>query len=199
LIPNGIDFEGIAKSPRMDLEGNPKLLFVGKLRPVKGLDLLLKALSLLNTSLKKEMKLYIVGSGEYEEIYKSLARKLKVDRSVEFLGRLSLRECYALYKSCDLQIMPSRLEGFPMALLEALGSGIPIIATRVGGIPEIIKNNRNGLIVGLDPAEIAQKIEFLFDHPEIREQISRNNMIDAKRYSWDKITQKFLDLYSSLI
>ena len=199
LIHNGIDLDEINKAPRLDLEGDIKLLFVGKIKQVKGIDLLLKAISTLDLSTKEKIKLYIAGSGPYEKNYKSLARSLKVSKYVQFLGHLPLSKCFSLYKSCDILILPSRLEGFPITLLEALGSGIPIIATSVGGITEIVKNNRNGLLVGLNTREITQKIKFLVDHPEVRKQFSKNNLMDAEKYSWQKIAQQYLNLYKSLV
>lgn len=198
LIRNGIDYNKIQKAPKLDLEGDIKLLFVGRIEPPKGLNLLLKALSLLKKSSRKKVRLYIAGSGTHEADYKSLATSLKVHKYAKFLGHLPLDECYSLYKSCDMFILPSRTESCPMTLLEALGSGIPIIATNVGGISEIVKNNRNGLLVGFNSLEIAQKIKFLIDHPEVREQISKNNLIDANKYSWQKIVQQYLDLYKSI-
>jgi len=199
LIRNGIDFDGIENAPRVNLEGDIKLLFVGAIKYVKGVDLLLEALSLLKPTTRKKTKLYVVGSGPREEEYKSLATSLKVDRHVKFLGHLPLDKCYSLYKSCDMLVFPSRFEGFPMTLLEALGSGLPIIATNVGGTPEIVKDGRNGLLVESDALEIAQKIQFLIDHPEDRKRISRNNLTDAEEYSWKILAQQYLLLYKSLI
>ncbi len=198
LIYNGIDYDKIEKAPKLDLEGDIKLLFVGRIEPPKGLNLLLKALSILKKSSKKKIRLYIAGSGTHEADYKSLATSLKVDKYTQFLGHLPLDECYSLYKSCDMLILPSRMESCPMTLLEALGSGIPIIATHVGGIPEIVENNRNGLLVRYNSLEVAQKIKFLIDHPEVREQISKNNLIDANSYSWQGIAQEYIDLYKSI-
>lgn len=199
LIPNGIDYDAITEAPILDLDGEIKLLFVGKLRYVKGFDLLLKALAMLDENVKDKIKLYVAGSGVQEREYQLLAKSLGVNRCVQFLGALPLNECFSLYKSCDILVMPSRFESFPMTLIEALGSGTPIVATTVGGIPEIVKNDRNGFLVEPNPQEIMQKVKFLIDHPEVRERMSKNNLADAKRYLWQDIAKRYLEVFKSML
>jgi len=197
LIYNGVEFERIQKATKLQLEGDINLLFVGRIEPPKGLKLLLRALYILNNSTKKKVILYIAGSGTHKTDCEAFTTRLNMDKNVRFLGHLSIDECYSFYRSCDILILPSLTESCPMTLLEALGSGIPIIATGVGGIPEIVKNKRNGLLVKPDSLEIAEKTKFLIDHPEIREQFSKNNLKDSNRFSWQKIVQQYLTLYES--
>lgn len=200
LIPHGLDLDRIRKAPTMSLDGEVKLLFVGGLEQRKGFDLLVRALSMLDLSTKERIRLYVAGSGPHERIYKSLAATLKVDKYIRFFGLLRLDQCYALYKSCDIFVAPSRREGFGLTVLEALGSGIPIIAANSGAIPEIIEHERNGFLVPLSPSEIAGKIKFLIEHPEIREQISKNNLKDAGKHpSWHVIARQYVELYKSLV
>lgn len=199
LIRNGVQIDDIAKAETVDLEGDVKLLFVGKLDPIKGVDLLLEAFSALKNSTSKDIRLYMAGTGTHESTYRSLASRLHIKNKVHFLGHIPLSKCYSLYKSCSILILPSRFESAPMTLLEGIAAGIPIVTTSVGGVPEIMKNGRNGFLTRPDPSEIAQKIRFLIAHPEVCERISKNNLIDAGKYSWRNIALEHLNLYKSLI
>jgi glycosyltransferase involved in cell wall biosynthesis len=198
LIRNGVQIDQIRKAKKVQLEGEVKLLFVGKLISLKGVDLLLKAFSDLKNSTSTDIRLYIAGTGTHEPMYKSLASQLGVEKQVHFLGHLPLSECYSLYRSCSMLVLPSRFESAPMTLLEGLAAGIPIVATNVGGIPEIVEDGRNGFLTRPDSSEIAEKIRFLIAHPEDCERISRNNLEDAGKYSWRNIALAHIDLYKSL-
>lgn len=199
LISNGIDSDGIAKARRLDLAGDIKLFFSGNLKPVKGLDMLLKALAILDQHTRERTMLYVAGSGVYENEYRSMTKNLRLDKNVQFLGSLPLRDCYSLYKSCDIFVMPSRFESCPLSLLEAMGTGMPIIATAVGGIPEIVEDRKNGFLVSPDHVEIMKRIKYLIDHPEIRKQMSRNNCTKAKGYSWNEIAPRYVRFFRSML
>ena len=200
LIPHGFDREGIEKAQKLDLEGEVKLLYIGVLRRGKRVDLILKAIFLLDPAIRRKIRLYVAGGGPWEKKYKELAERLEIDKYIKFLGPLQLNECYRLYKSCDIYVHASTMaESFGMSVLEALGSGMPIIAVSSGATPELIKNGRNGFLVSANSYEIADKMAFLVHHPDVCWQISRNNIADVRKYSWPNIALRYLELYQSLI
>ncbi len=198
VIPHGFDREGIEKADKLDLDGEVKLLYTGMLRRAKRVDLILKAVFLLDPAIKKKIRLYIAGGGPWEKKYEELVARLNIKEYVKFLGRLPLDECYKLYKSCDIYVSAAG-ESFGMSVLEALGSGMPVVAVNLGAIHELVKNNRNGFLVRPSASEIAQKIKFLTDNSEAYLQIRKNNKRDGKKYSWSKVASKYLNLYESLI
>ena len=199
LIPHGFDQEGIERVRKIDLEGEIKLLYVGSLIRIKQVDLILKAISMLDPSIKKNVRLYVAGDGMYKRNLESLAIELKISKNVIFLGALPLNECYRLYKSCDIYISPSSRESFGLSLLEAMGAGMSIIAVNGGATPELVKDGRNGFLVESNAFEMAEKISVLTQNPEIRWQMSKNNIMDSKRYSWPNISQQYLKLYESIV
>jgi len=97
----------------------------------------------------------------------------------------------------DIFVLPSLSESFGIVNIEAMASGLPIIATKVGGIPEIIKDGENGFLVEpKNPEQIAERILYLLSNNNIRRSISFNNKEKAKNYSWDLIVNKLIAVYS---
>ena len=196
VIKNGVPVDDIKDSESVDLKGNTNLLFSGRLLHIKGVDLLLHAFQLISKK-KKGTRLYIAGSGPNENMYKAMANELNISQDVTFLGNLPLAECYKLYKSCSALILPSRFESCPMTLLEGMAAGIPMVATRVGGTPEIFEHGRNGFLCSNNPADIAEKTLNIIDNPDLAQSFRLNNIVDSEKYSWKKIAQNYIDLYDS--
>ncbi|HAW57503.1 MAG TPA: glycosyl transferase family 1, partial [Bacteroidales bacterium] len=86
-------------------------------------------------------------------------------------------------------------EGLPLAILEAMSIGKPIIATPVGGIPEVIDNGRNGLLVEPDADKVVQTINTLLNDEELRTTLGRNAYVDSKKYTWENSAKKFLEIF----
>jgi len=121
-----------------------KLIFVGRLIACKGISFLIKSFKmLLNSGI--HAKLYLLGSGEEENSLRDLICNQEIEENVVFLGYRS--NPLAIMRKMDLLILPSKEEGFGRVLLEAMGVGVAVIGTKVGGIPEIIDNEVNGLLV----------------------------------------------------
>jgi glycosyltransferase involved in cell wall biosynthesis len=199
LIPHGFDLEGLSNATKISLDGEVKLLYTGSLRQAKRVDLILKAIPLLNPVVRQRIRLYIAGGGPLEKTYKDMAAALGIEKYVKFLGSLPLNECYQLYKSCDIFLYASPKESFCISALEAMGSGMPIIAVGSGAIPELVRDTRNGFLVNSNSHEFADKISFLVNHPDVRHQISLNNRQDASKYSWPTIALSYWNLYQSMI
>ncbi len=156
VIYNGIDFktrsfseeELEATKKGFGLDNKPVLLFVGRVDdPRKGLDMLIKALPKVLE--KVDVNLLVIGKGDKTKV-RELAESIGVSNKIIFTGfvdEITLKKCYAL---CDAYVCPSRLEGFGLTLLDALAAGKPIVATRVGAIPEIIIDKANGVLVGVE-------------------------------------------------
>lgn len=157
-----------------------KLIFVGYLRHEKGLEYLIDALKELEN--EEEIELTIVGTGENELVLKNKVLELKLEKKVKFLGHVPLgSKLFNIYQKMDLFILPSISEGTPRVLLEAMCNGVPVIATKVGGIPFTIKDGYNGLLIPpKNSKEIVKAIKYLQKNEEARRELILNGINFAK-------------------
>lgn len=150
-LPNSVSIpeplDGQASALRQQLKcmlGEKIIVSIGRLSPEKGLDILLTSYASQFGS-RRDVRLILVGDGPQKEALAALARRLNIAEQVIFAGFVSNVSSY--YAAADLFVMPSHTEGFPMALLEAMAAGLPVIATAVGGIPDIIQDGIDGCLV----------------------------------------------------
>lgn len=205
VIPNGLDitkFINLSKENirrKMNIPNDVKIIiFIGRLKSVKGVEYLIEAMGLLGQKDVKT-KLLLVGDGAERERLEQLVKELELTKNVMFVGRVSNEDIPKFLTMSDILVLPSLTEGFPNTILEAMASGLPIIATNIRGIPEIIKNGENGFLVeSKNPEAIAEKILSLFENNELRKTISKKNKEDVKRYSWEDTTKKIEDIYQSV-
>ena len=201
VVYNGVDerFQpGEGRAAREQL-GLPQdrfiLLFVGLLVPVKGIDVLLEAMQRVDDP---RLLCVLVGDGELRRDLQWQAEDGGLGEQVIFAGRQPSQEIPVWMQAADLLILPSRSEGRPNVVLEAQACGLPVIATRVGGTPELICDGENGLLVESgDPDGLARGIGELMDDPERRQQLGQ-----AGRYTilqdgltWDTCANRMQDVY----
>jgi len=181
------------------------LLFVGRLIERKGLNYLLQALPLLVNDYKIE--LHIVGSGNQLNYLKDLACKLSIADRVIFEGRVSNPRLKELYKECDIFVLPSivdsrgETEGLGVVLLEALSYKMPVVASDIGGIPDIIKDGETGYLAKQkDSQSLADKIMTVMENHEKSLRISEAGLEFSKNYfNWDRITNEIKTSYYDTI
>jgi len=175
------------------------VLFLGRLTKAKGVDILLKAIKIIKEKYQKEIKAVIVGKGYLEEELKGLVMELEIKKEVEFLG--VRKDIEKLMKSTKLFVLPSRWEGLPLTILEAMSSGAGIIATKVGGIPEVIQSGKEGILISPeDPEALARVITELLKDRELREKLGINAYKKVKeKYSIEVYSKNMLEFYKSLI
>lgn len=201
IVPNGIDLkEYISELPVQNVEGAEKrILFVGRLHPVKGVQYLLQAMQMVHEEVPGA-KLILVGDGEEREHLETLTDNLGIRECVEFAGRVPHERVQDYMNQAEVFVLPSLSEGFPVTILEAMACGLPIVATRVGGLPDIVEGGVNGYLVNVkNPNKIADKILFLLENDEVREEISANNREKAELYTWDKVTGTVEIIYSECL
>ncbi len=168
VVPNGIDHDLFR--PRDKLRAREELgldphatylLFLGRLNLVKGPDLAVEALTLIN-----DANLLVVGDGPMEESLKQRAARLGLGERVLFLGQRPHQEVPRYLAACDLLVLPSRSEGQPNAVLEALAAERPVVAAAVGGVPEIVADSRQGMLFPPeDPAALAAAVRRALEYP----------------------------------
>lgn len=170
---------------------------VGRFEPVKGYDILLRAAGLLRTRQPK-VQFLLAGEGEEAPHLKRLAEELQVDDRVFFPGWQ--QELPHVLSALDLFVLPSRNEGMGRVLVQAMAMGTPIVATRVGGIPEVLGEGETGLLVAPDdPIELAAAIERLLTDRELAGKIGEAGRRRASAYSADKMVADIESLYDTLL
>ena len=160
VVRNGLRKEEFL--PVQPREDACDLLFLGMLRDLKGTDVLIEALARLESTHGRKLTLRLVGQVEEPARYRALAEGLGIADRVLFHEPMPAREAFA---SARVIVVPSRAESMPYVVLEAIAAGMPIIATRVGGIPEIFGAAADELVAPGDPAELARAIDNLFANP----------------------------------
>lgn len=208
VIANGINinsFEVKKNDARHKLgiaEDKQLLIFVGGLRAVKGVKYLIKAIYILKNTYKDyiDLEVLIIGDGKEKNNLETTAKELDVQDVIEFVGKVDNNVIPLYLAASDIFILPSLSEGLPVVLLESLASGLPIIASDITGISEIIENGKNGFVVKpKNPAEISEKIIKILEDEDLQQEIFINNKIDAKKYNWTNIVDKYEELYRKMI
>ena len=200
VIPNGVDLEEFKpySEKREKIrekygigENEIVLIFSGYEFRRKGLEYIIKALPLV----KGKVKLLVVGKDD-PNYYKKLASKLGVSNKIIFTGFVpDISEYYA---ASDIFIFPTAYEAFSLTTLEAVASGLPILATKVNGTEELIIDGYNGFFIRRDPKDIANKMNILIEDENLRKQMSKNARKTAKKYSWDEIAKKTMEIYEEI-
>jgi L-malate glycosyltransferase len=196
IIPNGIDVETYAaRRPSQSLR---RIVTVANLRPEKGHDVLIDAFAALST-VHPDVELVIVGTGNRDAELRALATQRGVAARVHFLGH---REDVAgILAGCDIFVLPSRSEAFPNSVMEAMAAGLAVIATAVGGVPELIEHDVNGVLTPPDNRDaLIAALRNLVENPARAAalgQSARDTI--ASRFSFTRMVSSFEDLYLDLL
>ena len=204
-IHSGVNIDPFTKSSvnieekKRSLGLNPQGLVVGTvgwLLPIKGPVYLLKAMAEIWQS-HPQIQLIYVGKGDLEEDVKKEAYRIGVSDKVAFLGwRDDIPE---IMQVLDIFVLPSLNEGMGRVLVEAMAAGRPIVASRVGGIPDLVKDGQNGFLVKpSDVSDLSFAIKKLLDDKKMREEMGKKGRALAKDYSVEKMVDKIDALYTSL-
>lgn len=209
IIPNGIDLEEFQLNytkeecrEKLDLPLEDRIiLFFGYLTPYKGPDNLLKA---FREILEKhpDTTLVFAGNGEMGEMLKKQARQWNIQDNVIFSGFIEKEKRALYYNSADIYCLPSTMstECYPLAILEAMASQVPVIASKIGGIPDIIEDKVNGLLVPpKDEEKLEDALMLLLENQKKREELCRNAFQGIQQYSWKNIADETFKLYESLL
>lgn len=195
-IPNAIDVGDLPRGTKRISDF--QILFAGRLFKVKGLDILIKAMSSVNRKYPNAT-LVVAGEGKEKDKLTKLAQKLDVN--AKFLGYVKWENCIRLIRGSDMVVVPSRKEGLPTIVLESMALGKPVIAAKVGGIPELISNGKNGILVPpKDHVQLTDELIGVISDGEFRKRLGENaKKLISKKYNWDSVYQLYEQLYRSLL
>jgi glycosyltransferase involved in cell wall biosynthesis len=179
----------------------PRVLYAGNLVPIKGVDVLLRAVAALRQQ-GTECRLKIIGEGPARPDLERLARTLGVDDRVEWSDFVSQDRMPAEYGASTVTVLPTRgqAEGLGLVLVEALLAGSAVVGTPAGGIPEVVQDGTTGLLArDGDPDDLADKIHRLLSDPGLRDRLTAAGRARAmETYSSTAAARRFLDLYHAL-
>lgn len=169
----GVDPQRFFPAPKPKQTGVCNLLCVGRLTPAKGQAILLESVMQLQ-KLGISVTLTLVGMGPDEQSLRQYADRLGISEQVHFTGAIDQDHILDYYKAADMFVLPSFAEGLPVVLMEAMAMEIPCITTAITGIPELIDNGRDGLLVpASDSTSLTQAIEQLVKDPVLRRQLGK--------------------------
>lgn len=168
--------------------------FVGENANLKGGKTLLEAINILNDKIKKGVKFYI--GGPNSDQYKDSFEGKKINENVIFLGAVPKNKVKELFQKSHVVIIPSLMEGLPNVLYESMASGNIIIASDVGGIPEVIQDKVNGFLIKADNGvELAECLKYVIDNSGDLEHIARSGRDRAKDFKYESFVEGYLELY----
>lgn len=196
-IPNGVDLQAFHPTPDLPINTG-HILFVGRLVPQKGIDVLLQAFSI---ALQKypNNSLVIVGDGELELYLKRIVRNIGIPHKVSFVKWQSGSTLVRFYQKAKIVVVPSLYEPFGIVALEAMACGKPVIASKTGGLMEIIEDGINGFLIKPgDHLQLAKRIAYLLQYPEMRHQIGKNARARATMFSWKSIGKLTMSYYQKM-
>lgn len=189
VVYNGVDTDLFYEN------GNDKNygLFVGSFVKQKGIEILIESVKDL------DFEFILIGDGE---LFKNFSDKINNEgiENIKLLGKKNQNETAEYIRNCSFLVLPSISEGLGMVLLEAMACGKPVIGTKVGGIPELIKDEYNGFLVPPNnPDELRKKIEILINNNELRKKIGKNGKEFSKNFSWENTAEKIDRIYNSML
>ncbi|MEM1203311.1 MAG: glycosyltransferase family 4 protein [Acidobacteriota bacterium] len=203
VIYNGIAFEnepraGSAPAPGAD-PGEAVVLYVGRMRTRKAVAVLLEAFAEARRT-RPDARLVLVGDGEQRTALEAHAEALGLGGAASFLGGVPRAEVGRWYARARVYCLPSLYEGFPVAILEAMAAGLPVVSTRVSGIPEAVAHGDTGLLVDTEAkGALASALGELLDDPErARRMGERGRRRVEEEFSIDAISGDYLDLWQNL-
>jgi glycosyltransferase involved in cell wall biosynthesis len=192
IIPNGVSMDEFSLTNRQTSDGVVRVLTVSRLTPRKGIRFLIRAM----VGLPKHIRLIIVGEGDERHTLESIADSAGVSDRVEFRGLIPHEELPAIYREADIFCLPSLNEGMSNTMLEAIASGLPIVATITGGTEELVTNGRNGYFVQTSSSDdLADKLGILAADPVLRARMGEVSRAKAESMSWHAVASDYVDEY----
>ncbi len=198
VIPNGVDtarFQSLEASKDPVSNRWKRIVVVAQLIERKGIQHLLAALASVPAAERAEWRCDIYGAGPYRAALESLCRERGLTEQVTFHGLADYDRIPDLLAAADVFVLPALQEGLPLALLEAMAAGCPLVASRVGGIPSVIEHGRHGLLVA--PGDVEALNEALcrvLDNPDEARRMGAAAREQVAQYDWSNVWERYASL-----
>lgn len=193
VILNGVPLSNcIIKDDYSFNNGVINIIHVGSLTPVKNHKEMIKAIKKIH-DIDSRVRILFVGDGVLRDELEMFVKQLDADKYITFYGLCD--DVYSLLKSADVFILPSKYEGIPMSIIEAMGSALPIVASKVGGIPDMINDGEDGLLCEPLEDSISEKIISYINSENIRQKCGSNALKKSLLFSSENMASKYIDVY----
>ena len=209
VIPPGVDRERFRPRDRMTaraelgLDADARILLsAGRIERPKGLDVLIEALG--EMTVRDGVQLLIIGGDERSTAELARLRRIAVDAGVSdlvrFVGSVPHEQIGAYYNAADVVVMPSRYESFGLVAAEAMASGVPVVASRVGGLASTVADGNTGyLIPWRGPGPFAEKLDLLLEDEPLRRRLGETAAVAMRVYDWRSVASQLVSLYTDLV
>jgi len=199
-FPNSVDTKIFHPGQK---KTNNTILYVGRITPAKGLHILLKSLSYI----EKPVHLAIIGPTDWSHKYSHDILKLIEDENqkgkhrITYLGLVDQAKLIKCYQKASVFVLPSLFEPFGVVILEALSCETPVVSTYAGGIPEIVKNGENGILVPVNnPLKLAEAINYLLENKDVRVKFGKaGRKWVIRNFSLETTANKLYNIYESML
>lgn len=201
VVPNAVNLSRFAPGAQADhgAQMAPHIIVTRNLEPIYDNESAVRALALLRKS-HPQARLTLTGTGPELVRLQQLVNVLGLSTAVVFAGRLQADQMADLYRSAQLMWNPSIIDNSPNSVLEALASGVPIVSTNVGGVPYLLSNEMNGLLVEpRQPKALAKAAQRLFDDDCLRKRLVSNGLVEVQRYSWTQVRPLLQQTYAQVL
>lgn len=205
VIPMGTNFNTLFKPSSKEKDKN-KLLFVGRLIEIKGVDYLIESLKYITNEFP-DIQLTIIGNGSEKSKLSRIVEKNELEKHIHFVAHLDQKQLLKYYQTSTIAVFPfikdnksQQEEGFGLVVVEAMGCGCPVIVGNVSSMKDIVVNNKNGIITDVkEPEELARTIITLLKSPELQKKFSLNSRRHViKHFSWEQTSNNFLSLINEI-
>ena len=193
MIYNGVDLGKCCPKEDYSLSKPARLLHIGRFNEQKNHKGLLEAFAQIVKTFP-DCCLQLIGDGDLEEETRNHVKDLGLQEKVLFLGNQT--NVYPFLQEADLFLLPSKFEGMPMTIIEAMGTGIPIVASAVGGVPDMLEDGVSGILVPCDPDAVAQAVLQLLEQKDLREKLGTHALENSRRFSSEYMAQCYCDIYT---
>ncbi len=192
VIYNGVDLSRCLPKTDYELSVPAKLLHVGRFNYQKNHRGLLDAFALI---LQKNPNccLNLLGDGELRPEIEAYAEELGIQKKVVFHGSQS--NVYPYLQAADMFLLPSKFEGMPMTIIEAMGTGLPVVASAVGGVPDMLRNGESGMLVSQEPQAVADAVLKLLGQETLRRTLGERARRDSTQFSAEHMAASYCNIY----
>lgn len=199
MIPNGVDTE-LFRPEEKSRNDKFQFLFVGRLSVQKDVPTLLRSAKNLKEEAGPGFRVSLIGGGPLKSSLEEMSQNLDIEDVVDFCGWRERREVRKAYRNSDAFILPSIDEGMPNVVLEAMASGLPVIATRIKGNVELVENGENGYLFETgDYTELTQKMKKVMKDTELRNRMKVASRSRAEKFSWQSVAYEYFQLIKQMV
>jgi len=196
VVPNIVDMERFRPHSVPRGNGVAHVVVARNLEPIYDIGTALRAFKLVRQDIPNAT-MSLAGSGPERDALKSLGKELGIADAVTFCGSLSRDQMAELYRSASVVINPSRVDNMPNSVLEAMASGAPVVSTNVGGVPFIVQDDVNGLLVPAgDHTAMASAVKRVLRDPHCADRLRSAALSEVQAYAWPRVRQRWIEVYA---